>query len=73
MVDVPTLGDDDYVEDYLMIDRVEPGALWLEGEIGPVKVPKAASDIAQRGWSISIVLGRANETWHVVEVGNVYL
>jgi hypothetical protein len=38
----------------------------------PVKVPKAASDIAQPGWSINIVLGRANETWHVVEVGNVY-
>jgi hypothetical protein len=55
-----------------MIDRVEPGALWFEGEIGPVKVPKAAFDIAQPSWSVNIVLGRANETWHVVEVGNVY-
>ena len=72
MVDVQTLDDDDYVEDYLMIDRVEPGALWFEGEIGPVSVPKAASDIAQPGWSINIVLGRTNKTWHVVEVGNVY-
>jgi hypothetical protein len=72
VVDVQTLDDDEYVEDYLMIDRVEHGALWFEGEIGPVKVPKAASDIAQPGWSINIVLGRANETWHVVEVGNVY-
>jgi hypothetical protein len=72
MIDVQTLDDDDYVEDYLMIDRVEPGALWFEGTIGPVKVPKAASDLAQPGWSINIVLGRANETWHVVEVGNVY-
>lgn len=72
MVDVQTIDDDDYVEDYLMIDRVEPGALWFEGEIGPVLVTKAASDIAQPGWSINIVLGRANKTWHVVEVGNVY-
>ena len=71
-IDVQALDDDDYVEDYLMIDRVEPGALWFEGEIGPVKVPKAASDIAQPGWSINIVLGRTNKTWHVVEVGNVY-
>ena len=71
-IDVQALDDDDYVEDYLMIERVEPGALWFEGEIGPVKVPKTASDIAQPGWSINIVLGRANETWHVVEVGNVY-
>jgi hypothetical protein len=72
VVDVQTLDDDDYVEDQLMIDRVEPGALWFEGTIGPVKVPKAAFDIAQSGWSINIVLGRANKTWHVVEVGNVY-
>jgi hypothetical protein len=70
-VDGQALDDDDYVEHYLLIDRVEPGALWFEGEMGPVKVPKAASGLAQPGWSINIVLGRANETWHVVEVGNV--
>jgi hypothetical protein len=51
---------------------VEPGALWFEGEIGPVPVTKAASGVAQPGWSINIVLGRANKIWHVVEVGNVY-
>lgn len=55
-----------------MIDRVEAGALWFEGEIGPVKVPRAASDIAQPGWSTNLVLGRVNETWHVVEADNVY-
>jgi len=46
-IDVHALDDDDYIEDYLKIDRVEPGALWFEGGIGPVKVAKAASDIAQ--------------------------
>ena len=66
------LDDDDYVEDYLMIERVDPGALWFEGEIGPVKVPKAASDPARPGWSVNIVLGRAGDTWQVLEVGNVY-
>ena len=71
-IDIQALDDDDYLEDYMTIDRVEPGALWFERAIGPVKVPKAASDIAHPGWSINIVLGRANETWHVVEVGNVY-
>jgi len=71
-IDVHALDDDDYVEDYLMIDRVELGVLWFEGGIGPVKVPKAASDIAQPGWSVNIVLGRAGKTWHVIEVGNVY-
>lgn len=71
-IDVHTLDDDDYVEDYLMIGRVGPGALWFEGGIGPVKVPNAASDIAQPGWSVNIVLGRAGKRWHVLEVGNVY-
>ncbi len=28
------LDDRDYVDDYLVIERVEPGALWFEGEIG---------------------------------------
>jgi hypothetical protein len=71
-IDAHTLDDDDCIEDYLMIDRVERGALWFEGGIGPVKVPKAASDIAQSGWSVNIVLCRVGTTWHVVEVGNVY-
>ncbi len=71
-IDVHALDDDDYVEDYLMIERVEPGVLWFEGEIGPVKVPKGASDLAQSGWSINIVLGRAGDKWQVLEVGNVY-
>lgn len=66
------LDDDAYVDDYLMIERIEPGKLWFEGGIGPVKVPKAASDIAQVGWSVNIVLGRAGSTWHILEVGNVY-
>ncbi|MHB1445817.1 MAG: DUF7686 domain-containing protein [Acidimicrobiales bacterium] len=71
-VDIHALADDDYVEDHLFIDRVEPGALWFEGEVGPLKVPKAASDLAQPGWSVNVVLGRVRGTWHLVEVGNVY-
>jgi hypothetical protein len=71
-IDAEILADDDYVDDYLMIDRVEPGKLWFEGEIGPVAVPKAASAIAQPGWSVNIVLGRRGRTWHILEVGNVY-
>lgn len=55
-----------------MIERVEPGALSFEGDIGPVEVPKAASGIAQLGWSVDIVLGRAGKTWDVLEMGNVY-
>ncbi len=71
-IDVHTLDDEDYVEDYLFIDRVEPGAPWFEGGIGPVAVPAGGSELARPGWSVSIVLGRKGATWHILEVGNAY-
>lgn len=71
-IDVDRLSDEDYVEDYLAIERVEPGALWFEGGIGPVKVPKEATDLAEVGWSVNVVLGRTRRGWHLLEVGNVY-
>ncbi len=71
-VDIHALADDDYLEDHLFIDRVEPGTLWFEGGVGPLEVPKAVSDLAQSGWSVNVVLGRVRGTWHLVEVGNVY-
>lgn len=71
-IDARALDEEHYVEDYLTIERVDPGTLWFEGDIGPVKVPKAASDIAKPGWSVNIVLGRPGDTWRVLEVGNVY-
>jgi hypothetical protein len=71
-IDVHALDDEDYLEDYLFIDRVEPGALWFEGGIGPVPVPAEAGKLAQPGWSVNIVLGRKGKTWHILEVGNVY-
>ena len=71
-IDVHALSDDDYIEDYLTIERVEPGALFFDGGIGPVKVTAAASDNAEAGWSVSIVLGRVRKSWQVIGVGNVY-
>ena len=71
-VDADDIADDDYVEDYLAIEKVEPGALWFDGGIGPVPVPKAASNIAQAGWSVNISLARSGTTWRILEVGNVY-
>ncbi|HMC43568.1 MAG TPA: hypothetical protein VKI20_11210, partial [Acidimicrobiales bacterium] len=70
--DVDALDDDDYVEDYLFIERVEPGSIWFEGGIGPLKVSKAASDLAKPGWSVNVVLARVRGAWQLVEVGNVY-
>lgn len=71
-IDQDALADEDYVEDYLTIERVEPTALWFEGGIGPVPVSPAAARLAQPGWSINVVLGRKAGKWHVLEVGNVY-
>jgi hypothetical protein len=71
-INVHELSDDDYIEDYLMIERVEPGAIFFDGGVGPVTVTTAASDIAEAGWSVSIVLGRVGKSWQVIGVGNVY-
>jgi hypothetical protein len=71
-VDVHAVEDEDYVEDYLTIERVESGALFFEGGVGPLKVPKAASDLAQVGWSLYASLARTKQGWQLVEVGVVY-
>jgi len=71
-IDQSALADEDYVEDYLAIERVESSALWFEGDIGPVPVSAATAKLAQPGWSINLVLGRKGGKWHLLEVGNVY-
>ena len=68
----PRSSDDEIVEDFFRIDRVEPGAIWLEQEVGPIEVPEAASDIAEPGWWVDVVAMRLGGTWHLGEVGNVY-
>ncbi len=71
-VNTHTVADEDYVEDYLTIERVEPGSLHFEGGVGPLKVPRAASDLAQVGWSLYASLARTKQGWQLVEVGIVY-
>jgi hypothetical protein len=71
-IDVHALADEDYIEDHLTMQKVEPGVLWFEDGIGPVHVGAAASRIARPGWSVNIVLGRVAGRWQVIEVGNVY-
>jgi hypothetical protein len=66
------VGDEDWVEDQLMIDQVAPGKLWFEGGIGPIQVPRRASEIAQPGWMVFIVAARRRGRWHLLEVGSVY-
>ena len=60
------------IEDFLVVDRVAPGRIWLIGVDGPLKVPETASRIARPGWTINLVIGRVGGVWRVLEVGNVY-
>lgn len=70
--DSDSIPDDEWIEDQLWIERVEPGALWFGGGIGPVKVPKKASDLARPGWAVTLTLAKVAGEWRLLEVGNVY-
>jgi hypothetical protein len=66
------LGPRDLIEDYLVIEKVEPGKLYFTAGIGPLPVSTRASDLAEVGWGVNATLVRLATTWQVVEVGNVY-
>lgn len=44
----------------------------LRRRVGPLKVPKQLTELAQVGWSVTVVLARVRGAWHLLEVGNVY-
>jgi hypothetical protein len=71
-IDIDALDDRDSVEDHLAISDVEPGRIWFEGDIGPIAVPRQASDLARPGWSVSVTAARTAGSWHLLEVGFVY-
>jgi hypothetical protein len=70
--DVDDIPEEHWIEDFLAIERVEPGKLWFEGGIGPVAVSKEASDLAQVGWGVNVVLAQWRGRWYIVELGFVY-
>lgn len=70
--DSVALGEQDLVDDYLVITRVEAGALHFSGGIGPLEVGEEAAALAEIGWGVNISLARLNGAWQVAEVGNVY-
>jgi hypothetical protein len=70
--DLDDIPDEYWIEDFLAIERVEPGALRFEGGIGPVPVSKKASDLAEVGWGVNIVLAQLRGEWRIVELGFVY-
>lgn len=75
------LDDDDYYEfDHFTIEKIEPGRLWLQvfnakGKIvalGPIAVPKEATELLQEGWDVSCAIARIRGKWRIVEFANVY-
>jgi len=71
-VDVEALAEEDWVEDQLAISDVEPGRIWFEGGVGPIAVPRKASDLARPGWSAFVTAVRTDGAWRLLEVGFVY-
>ncbi len=72
VIDPEDVADEDWVEDYLAIADVEPGKIWFEGGVGPITVPRKASDLARPGWSAFVTAARIRTRWHLLEVGFVY-
>lgn len=71
-IDPDRVDDEDWVEDYLAITDVEPGKIWFEKGVGPIDVPRKASDLARPGWSAYVTAARVKGRWHLLEVGFVY-
>ena len=72
-IDPEQVADQDWVEDYVQVTDVEPGRIWFEGGVGPINVPRKASDLARPGcWSLFITAVRCADAWHLLEVGFVY-
>lgn len=71
-IDIDAIAEEDWVEDSLQISDVQPGQIWFEGDIGPITVPRKASDLARPGWSVFVTLARTAGNWHLLEVGFVY-
>ena len=46
--------------------------VWFEGGVGPIAVPRKASDLARPGRSAFVTTARIGPSWHLLEVGVVY-
>lgn len=71
-LDPDQVADEDWVADSLAITDVEPGKIWFECGVGPISVPRKASDVARSGWSAFVTAARTGGQWHLLEVGFVY-
>ena len=62
----------DEVDDYLTVDKIEPGKLYFSDDDIVLKLPKRITDKCRVGWRINLCLGRTKKGWQIIEVGQVY-
>lgn len=60
------------VDDFLCIERIEPGRLWFDQGVGPVAVPPEATEIAEVGWWVNLYAEKRAGDWLLLETGYVY-
>ena len=64
------------VEDYFIVDAIADGTLRLTafGSDHPIDldVPPEAASLCKVGWEICLALGKEEDQWYILEVGNVY-
>ncbi len=64
------------LDDYFTIDKVDPGVLVLAGSntaaLVELKVPREITDQCKEGWQVSLLLGKTQGGWSILETGNVY-
>jgi len=78
--DPDKLDDDNYYDfDHYTIEKVEPEKLWLEvydekgkSTVGPIAVPKEATELLRKGWDLSCAIASIRGKWRIVEFANVY-
>ena len=68
----PPKPDARIVEDYLTIERTEPGAHRFEGGLGPLRVPDEAAELVKPGWGLWAGLACEGGRWRLLEHGIVY-
>lgn len=70
--DPDAISDDDWLEDFLQIEKVESKRIWFDGLDQPLSVSAATSKLAKPGWMVNVEMVRLDDTWRLVEVGQVY-
>jgi hypothetical protein len=65
------------IQDHFVIERIEPGKLWLDpltthpSVIGPVPVPKQVTQLCRPTWDIGGAVAKVGKGWRLIEVWNV--